>query len=90
MIQAEAVSSLHKTFRDPAGSVNIRANGVYRSVQASRAAEVIDFLGSTLASKLTATGQLISAEIEAYDENGLRLIHPLISFISWYGLSLTG
>ena len=52
----------HSTFRDPAGSVEVRADGAYRSVRAPYDAEILEFLGTPLATELVAQGRLVASE----------------------------
>jgi hypothetical protein len=41
-----------RTFRDPAGSVETRPDGAYRSVRAPFDTEILDFLASPVATEL--------------------------------------
>ena len=52
-----------RTFRDPAGSVEIRPDGVYRFVTPPFDVDLLEFLSSPLASSLTEDGRLISSEV---------------------------
>lgn len=72
------------TFRDPAGSVEIRPNGAYRSVRAPFDAEILDFLALPLASELVAQGRLVASEVVSpAGAETLMLRHPRISFQSF-------
>jgi SAM-dependent methyltransferase len=72
------------TFRDPAGSVEIRPDGAYRSVRAPFDAEILDFLSLPLASELVAKGRLVASEVVSpAGAETLVLRHPRISFQSY-------
>ena len=72
------------TFRDPAGSVEIRPDGAYRSVRAPFDAEILDFLSLPLASELVAQGRLVASEVVSpLGAETLVLRHPRISFQSY-------
>jgi SAM-dependent methyltransferase len=73
------------TFRDPAGSVEVRADGAYRSVYAPFDAEILAFLSLPVASQMVADGRLISSEVLGSQENSdvLMLRHPRVSFPSY-------
>jgi SAM-dependent methyltransferase len=72
------------TFRDPAGSVEVRADGAYRSVHAPFDAEMLAFLATPLASDLVAQGRLVASEVVSPEEaETLVLRHPRISFQSY-------
>ena len=81
-----------RTFRDPAGSVELRPDGAYRFIQPAFEAELLEFLTSPLATRLVAEGRLVASEVLVPDEPGpglsdpdgrkepLVLRHPLIAF----------
>jgi SAM-dependent methyltransferase len=72
------------TFRDPAGSVEIRQDGAYRSILAPFDAEILEFLALPLATKLVAEGRLVASEVMSADgAETLVLRHPRISFQSF-------
>ncbi len=76
------------TFRDPAGSVEIRSDAVYRQVRPPYDTEILEFLRSPLAQKLVSDGRLIGSEILlsahlAGEEQSLVLRHPRIEFQSF-------
>ncbi len=72
------------TFRDPAGSVEIRPNGAYRSIRAPFDAEILEFLALPLASELVAEGRLVASEVVSpAGAEMLMLRHPRISFQSF-------
>src|ERR1700733_5460573 len=72
------------TFRDPAGSVEVRPDGAYRSVRAPFDAEILSFLKLPLASELVAQGRLVASEVVSdVAAEILVLRHPRISFQSY-------
>ena len=73
------------TFRDPAGSVEIKADGVYRSIRSPFDAEILAFLALPMASKLVADGRLVASEVVPSDSDAETLVlrHPRISFQSY-------
>ncbi|WP_213807810.1 class I SAM-dependent methyltransferase [Granulicella sp. dw_53] len=84
-MSAGATLPLLATFRDPAGSLEIRPDGVYRSVRAPHDAEVQAFLDLPLARDLVRSGRLIASEIISRDAASQMLLmsHPLIFFSSY-------
>jgi SAM-dependent methyltransferase len=73
------------TFRDPAGSVELRPDGAYRTIRAPFDAEILDFLASPFAAQLVAEGRLIASEVvsKQADAGTLVLRHPRVSFQSY-------
>jgi SAM-dependent methyltransferase len=72
------------TFRDPAGSVEIRPDGAYRTVRAPFDTEILEFLSSQLATELVEQGRLVASEIlSPPSAETLVLRHPRISFQSF-------
>src|SRR5215471_11541912 len=72
------------TFRDPAGSVEIRPDGAYRSVHAPFDAEILAFLTLPIATELVEQGRLIASEVlSPANAEMLVLRHPRISFQSF-------
>src|ERR1700761_8275593 len=73
------------TFRDPAGSVELRPDGAYRTIRAPFDAEILDFLASPFASQLVAEGRLIASEVVSKQEDTGTLVlrHPRVSFQSY-------
>src|SRR3984957_4023587 len=72
------------TFRDPAGSVEVRPDGAYRSIYAPFDTEILSFLELPLASELVAQGRLVASEIvSGTAAETLVLRHPRISFQSY-------
>jgi SAM-dependent methyltransferase len=83
---AEPTSSpFPRTFRDPAGSVELRPDGAYRSIHAPFDAEILAFLALPFAAELVADGRLVASEIvtPATATDTLVLRHPRISFQSY-------
>jgi SAM-dependent methyltransferase len=84
-------TSPQRTFRDPAGSVEIRPDGAYRHVHPVYAPDTLAFLGLPLASHLVTSGQLISSKVleaDPFSEQDaaaqpLVLYHPRVSFPSY-------
>lgn len=79
-----SLSSL-PTFRDPAGSVEVRPDAVYRTVRPPYDREILDFLALPLAARLVAEGRLVAsaAVTPASDAQPLVLRHPRIWFQSY-------
>ena len=72
------------TFRDPAGSVEIRPDGAYRSVHAPFDTEILAFLASPIATELVEKGRLVASEVVTrVSDETLVLRHPRISFQSF-------
>ena len=72
------------TFRDPAGSVEVRVDGVFRSIRPPFDAEILEFLALPLASELVAQKKLVASEVvSSADGKTLVLRHPRISFQSF-------
>jgi SAM-dependent methyltransferase len=72
------------TFRDPAGSIEIRADGAYRSIRAPFDAEILEFLALPLAAKLVAQERLVASKVVSpKDAEMLVLWHPRVSFQSF-------
>lgn len=71
------------TFRDPAGSIEIRPDGAYRRIRAPFDAEILSFLSLPLASELVADGRLVASEVVTPSAESLILRHPRVSFPSY-------
>jgi SAM-dependent methyltransferase len=72
------------TFRDPAGSLELRPDGAYRSIHAPFDAEMLAFLALPFASELVADGRLVASEIvSSLGADTLVLRHPRIAFQSY-------
>jgi SAM-dependent methyltransferase len=80
-------ASSQRTFRDPAGSIEIRPDGAYRQVNPAYAADALAFLSRPIATRLVSAGHLISSTVlEAAPEEDPRpllLQHPRVSFASY-------
>ena len=79
-------ATTHRTFRDPAGSIEIRPDGAYRHVNPAYASDALAFLGRPIASRLVSAGHLISStvlETAEQDSQPLLLHHPRVSFASY-------
>lgn len=74
--------SLLPTFRDPAGCLEIRSDGIFRTVRAPYGDEITEFLSLPLASRLVGEGRLIASE-PVPSADGLVLRHPRVSFQSY-------
>ncbi|GGA72007.1 nodulation protein NoeA [Edaphobacter acidisoli] len=70
------------TFRDPAGSLEIRSDGVFRTVREPYGKEISEFLALPLAARLVAEQRLVASEPVASDPS-LVLRHPRVSFQSY-------
>ncbi len=79
----EHVGQTHKTFRDPAGSVELRPEGVFRSVREPHATNILAFLATPLATELVADGRLVASEVLESTDGTVVLRHPRIPFISY-------
>jgi SAM-dependent methyltransferase len=89
----QSAASSQRTFRDPAGSIEIRPDGAYRQVNPAYASDALAFLGRPIASRLVSAGHLISSTVltesafEAtapdYGTQPLLLHHPRVSFASY-------
>jgi SAM-dependent methyltransferase len=72
------------TFRDPAGSVEVRPDGAYRSIRSPFDAEILAFLATPLAAELVAQGRLVGSEaVSPAGAETLVLRHPRIWFQSY-------
>ena len=85
-MEAPISSPSHSTFRDPAGSVEIKSDGAYRTVSPAYASEILEFLSSPLAARLVAEGRLVASEVlsPGRDEDEVLLLrHPRVTFVSY-------
>jgi SAM-dependent methyltransferase len=74
----------HSTFRDPAGSVEVRPDGAYRRVHAPFDEEILAFLATALSEQMVAQGRLIGSEVVSQrGDETLVLRHPRVSFQSY-------
>ncbi len=86
-----------RTFRDPAGWVELHADAVYRFLQPAAQGELLEFLNSPLGAELTRAGKLVASEVlspetvrqeglldpDLQDAGLLVLRHPRIPFLSF-------
>lgn len=72
-----------RTFRDPAGSVEILPEEVLRFVRPAYSRGLLNFLESTLATDLVEEGHLVSSEVVSCEDEGTLVRHPRVSFISY-------
>ena len=79
----DMASDVHRTFRDPAGSVELRPEGVFRTVHGNRALDIREFLQSPLQAALVSEGLLVGSEILPSSPDELLLRHPRVPFISY-------
>jgi 2-polyprenyl-3-methyl-5-hydroxy-6-metoxy-1,4-benzoquinol methylase len=84
MAESHSFSPL-PTFRDPAGSVEIRPDGAYRSIRSPFDVEILAFLELSIASELIANGCLVASEVVTRDSDTETLVlrHPRVSFQSY-------
>ena len=84
MAESHSFSPL-PTFRDPAGSVEIRPDGAYRSIRSPFDVEILAFLDLSIASELIANGCLVASEVVTRDSDTETLVlrHPRVSFQSY-------
>ena len=94
---SSATDRTGRTFRDPAGWVEVHPDAVYRFLQPHAQADLLEFLQSTLAARLVRSGRLVGTEVlspEAVRQRGLLasdeasagfavLLHPRIPFLSY-------
>jgi len=80
-----ALGHLQPTFRDPAGSVELRQDGVFRSVYTPYADEILEFLETPLSAQLVEKGRIVASTVmrPACDGKPLLLRHPRVSFASY-------
>jgi SAM-dependent methyltransferase len=72
------------TFRDPAGSLRIEGDQVFRTVNPGHSDEALRFLGSEIASRWMRDGSLVQSSILAGSSDAaLQLEHPHIFFPSY-------
>lgn len=78
-----------ETFRDPAGTLRVEGNRVWRTVRSSYARAALAFLGSDLANQWVSTGRLISTRSQSGNlrdmepEGEVVLEHPRVHFPSY-------
>ncbi|CAN5403956.1 nodulation protein NoeA [soil metagenome] len=62
-MQEQLSASPQRTFRDPAGSIEVRSDGAFRSVHPSYATDMLAFLDEPIAAGLVSAGLLISTTV---------------------------
>ena len=84
-MEGEDPVPIFRTFRDPAGSVEIKPDGAYRRICPFYDDEILTFLGSPLSTTLVTQGRLVASEIivPATATQQLTLRHPRVSFPSY-------
>lgn len=73
------------TFRDPAGSIKIGPDGVYRSINPLFASDLLEFLSTSQYASLVSRNLIVASHIlypEGADQH-LVLRHPLVAFRSY-------
>lgn len=83
----------HRTFRDPAGWVELHKDAAYRFVHPQAQADLLDFLATPLAQRLAREHRLAATEVldrvpdhlaHVDPQGGLLVLrHPLVPFISY-------
>jgi SAM-dependent methyltransferase len=90
-MQATLSPPAFQTFRDPAGSLELRADAAYRRVRWPEANEILAFLATPLADQLVEQGRLsastvVPLETDAFDsdsDSSILLKHPRVPFASY-------
>jgi SAM-dependent methyltransferase len=89
-MQEELRQMAFQTFRDPAGSLELRPDGAYRSIRSPEAEEILAFLATPLATQLVAQGRLSAstivphgAEPDDHAAPSVVLKHPRVAFVSY-------
>ena len=84
-MEVAASSPLQTTFRDPAGSVQVKPEGVFRSVYPPYSSEILSFLATALAARLVEQRRIVASEAMAPigGDGVLLLRHPKVSFVSY-------
>ncbi len=80
-----------RTFRDPAGWIEVHEDAAYRFILPEAQAELLYFLATPLADRLVAEGRLIATEVLGHnpaalpgtDPDLLVLRHPRVRFVSY-------
>ena len=62
-MQKELPQTAFQTFRDPAGSLELRPDGAYRTIRSPEAEEILAFLATPLAAQLVAQGRLSASTV---------------------------
>jgi SAM-dependent methyltransferase len=79
-----------QTFRDPAGSLELRPDAAYRSIRSPEAEEILAFLATPLATQLAEQGRLSASTVLPLETDpdddanpGVLLKHPRVAFVSY-------
>ena len=70
------------TFRDPAGSLELKDDRAIRTIRAEARAQVLDFIDSALCQRLERDGRMVESRVEA-GKTELRLVHPRIAVAAY-------
>ncbi|WP_263377109.1 class I SAM-dependent methyltransferase [Granulicella aggregans] len=73
------------TFRDPAGSITIRPDSVYRSINSPFANDLLEFLNTPRYASLVSRNLIVASQVvyPVVADQNLFLRHPLIAFRSY-------
>jgi SAM-dependent methyltransferase len=91
-MQGELYQTAFQTFRDPAGSLELRPDGAYRTIRSPEAEEILAFLATPLATQLVEQGRLSASTVlppdtaidpAAAPSPGVLLKHPRVAFVSY-------
>ncbi len=84
-MEVSTSESSQSTFRDPAGSLQIKPEGVLRTVYSPHDSEILAFLSTPLAARLVEQRQIVASEVvnPGRGSEPLVLRHPRIAFISY-------
>jgi len=80
----ELRQAVFQTFRDPAGSLELRTDAAYRSIRLPEADEILSFLATPLAHQLVVQGRLSASTVLPQEStSGIVLKHPRVPFASY-------
>jgi SAM-dependent methyltransferase len=89
-MQKKLRQTTFQTFRDPAGSLELRPDGAYRTIRSPEAEEILAFLATPLAAQLVEQGRLSASTVVAQDAEpdedaapSVLLKHPRVAFVSY-------
>ena len=93
-MQRELRQTTFQTFRDPAGSLELRPDGAYRTIRSPEAEEILAFLATPLAAQLVEQGRLSASTVVPLESNpetdpddnaapSVVLKHPRVAFVSY-------
>lgn len=84
MSGSKGLVSPSRSFRDPAGSLEVRGNSVWRHVYPHATEETLDLLGAPFYKGSQAKGEIVGSQIrEQSASGGLLLEHPRVFFPSY-------